>query len=76
MFGSSNHFNHLNDASFYTGRKQKLPLAYMEKKSKRHVGHVIDKVKVKIELAHRKKSISPIRAAVEVPRRISLRHIA
>lgn len=39
----------MNDVSVYTGRKQKLPLAYVEKKSKRHVGHVIDRVKVKIE---------------------------
>jgi hypothetical protein len=48
----------------------------MESKSKRHIGHVIDKVKVKIELAHRNKSISPIRGALEVPRRVSLRKIA
>lgn len=66
----------MNDASFYTGRKQKLPLAYMETKSKRHIGHVIDKVKVKIELAHRNKSTSPIRGALEVPRQVSLRKIA
>jgi hypothetical protein len=48
----------------------------METKSKRHIGHVIDKVKVKIELAHRNKSTSPIRGALEVPRQVSLRKIA
>jgi hypothetical protein len=65
----------MNDVSIYTGRKQKLPLAYVEKKSKRHVAHVVDKVKDKIEQAHHNKSMSPIRGALEVPRRVSLRNI-
>lgn len=67
---------HLNDVSIYTGRKQKLPLAYVEKKSKRHVGHVIDRVKVKIEQAHRNKSASPQRGVVEVPTRMSVQGYA
>ena len=62
--------------SIYTGRKQKLPLAYVEKKSKRHVGHVMDRVKVKIEEAHRQKSASPQRGVVEVPTRMSLQGYA
>lgn len=40
--------SHLNDVSMYTGRKEKLPLSYTEKRSKRHVGHIMDRVKVTI----------------------------
>ena len=58
--------SHLDDVSMYTGRKHKLPLAYTEKRSKRHVGHVMDRVKVTIQEANRQKSRSPIRV-VEIP---------
>lgn len=51
--------SHMLDASFYTGRKHKLPLTYQEETSKRHVGHIIDETKVKIEEAHRNRSKSP-----------------
>lgn len=60
--------SHLNDVSIYTGRKQKMPLSYTEKRSKRHVGHIMDKVKLVIQEANRKKSQSPVREKnVEIP---------
>jgi hypothetical protein len=50
--------------SFYNGRKPQA-LAYTEKKTKRLVGHVMDKVKVKIMEAHKNRSMSPDRRNVE-----------